>query len=320
MDEIVKEQIIELINSGKKSDAAKLYKLTLGVDLKIAKNHIDNWLKSGEFTTDSILESNALVIDTVLDSYIEFDMPFEQVSPLDNSNIDDLNLDIKKNKLNKKNKLLTEINSLIKECDSIEKVRLTQEVELKELQIQLNLKNIKLSDLVNSEYSNDNIRKKIKLVIEDLKSLFNDHYYSDIKNEKLHAEIKSKIFTNSLEDIIYKLEFKHNSLKLFFYCILKSLFPLAFAVFFAFLAFVHIGGLDGNLLTKEFAKLMIWFFFFILSASITKVILTPISIYSGKKFIALINNHKSDELAKKLNYLNSIHKLPKEVIHLIKQK
>ena len=243
---------------------------------------------------------------------IEPYVPFESVTPLENSYIDNSNSDNLNSILNKKKQLLSEIDVLIEETAKVSEEINNQEDELKELQNQLNNKNIELKDLVNLEYSVNTIEKTIASIIDDIKSLFNEHFNSDLINPNVYQIIKLKIYKNTIEDALLALVFKHNSSKIKIKEKFKSILSVAFS------SYLFYGAREIGMKYGEYSG----FGIFINCVAVVFIflaigILSNSSNYSGKDLIVLINNNKSNELSKKINYLNSIHKLPKEVLQLI---
>lgn len=220
----------------------------------------------------------------------------------------------------KQNQLENEIDTLYQSIDSFKNEQLLKNEELRGLRAALNEKEAALSNAINNVYSSKNIHKSIA----DFYSFLNSLYYNKfnvqlVEDEgKFKGEFYKKILDESVESIIKPMNFKHNSGKLKAKGLFNFILIAAFASLFFYLA-------------HEFGRTLSFydgweynFFGWLLNAcggflalGALGALLTLASIKS-EVVIALIQNDDNVNFKELLNYLNTIHKLPKEIKNLIK--
>lgn len=308
MDDAVILEIFELIKKGEKLKAVKLYKNTFGVSLMEAKDYIENLQAPNEFTSKTNINTN---VPNPNPMYLS---DFENISSSENTTSENTS---EKVKLNNKEQLFKQIDSLIRVTETIHEETLVHEAELEILHVEL-------AELINKDFSIDTIDETILSVISDIKTIFKKHYNSDLLADTIYGKIKNGIFNMNLDSIISKSVFKHKSWKLKFKTILSISLIVCFSALLFYCAHEYFMAYDNSyhinydVPEKEYLTFGIWLNGIGICIHIfTLGLLLSINEFKGEELIILINKNKTAVIIKKLDYLNSLHKLPKEVIQII---
>jgi hypothetical protein len=287
--------VIDEIKSGNKLAAVKLLKDKTGWGLKECKDWVDD---RNERLTDELSEEDIHHPSYSLNHNIVRDIKIES----------------------RKLIIENEIDTLYQSIESFKNEQSLKNEELSSLREALNEKKEALSNAINNVYSRKNIHKSIA----DFYSLLNSLYYNKfnvkfVEDEgKFKGDFYKKILDQSVESIIKPMSFKHNSGQLK----AKGLFN-----------FISISALSSLFfyLAHEFGRTLSfydgWEYNFLgwilntcggfLALGALGALLTLSSLKS-EVVISVIQNDENANFKELLNYLNSIHKLPKEIKNLIK--
>lgn len=225
--------------------------------------------------------------------------------------------------ISKRNNIKLEIEQLYEKVDSFANERAILLEELTRANILFKRNNEELDNTINKIYNRKKIKESIAEFVKQLNELylnkFNCELVADISI--FNKELFHQILGNSIESIFKSMKFVRmlSPLKITtLFVLLVFLLPgLAF-----YLAYVYGRGFDSYGGDWEYNNLG-----YILNGTgigyclflkqILSVIPTTSDVYSDE-VLSLIKNEKEQQFRTLLNYLNSIHSLPKEILKRIK--
>jgi uncharacterized membrane protein len=227
--------------------------------------------------------------------------------------------------LNKKNEILSEIESSIKNIDGKKSDLEKLENDIATLKKQIEELKKDKSNLVNEEYASQKIDKEIKFFIKEIKLIFKEKYKSDLICDDLYKTIKLKINNNSIDQILIEQKsFKHNSSRLNLKKVLQSFLFLITAASFLLIAYLNKEYYGGVYKPGMVIKFYTNFGVILNILGVILIILGLgnmifINMMLSVELKNLINKKKSEELNNTIDFLNSIHQLPKEIKEMVKK-
>lgn len=223
--------------------------------------------------------------------------------------------------MNKKELLFEEIKNLKREIENINSEIIFQKEEIKKSTDLLEKRKKEREAFIRELYSTSNIDNMVSSTLLLLDEKLNSHYKSKFTPNipDFEKEIKLEIFTKDFYTIISRFNYKHKSNKLRFGRFLNFIVYglLAFAVIFIasnYLSERDYSGEKHLTWLGVFAVVLGWILF--IASFIQLFLLSSILGHNYKKKIIAI---KTEDLSQKIEYLNSLHKLPKEVKKVVTQ-
>ena len=222
----------------------------------------------------------------------------------------------------KQDKIEKEIEILSEKIDSLDEKTLNLKKEISLARKVILGKRDELFEVINFDFSNKKIDSSISKFFKILNELYLNKYYCQLIKPEIQKKFEKALIddikTRSIEEIISQCTFQHNSWKMKFKSwmfIMPFLGLTVFEIYFTISRWDSwMWQLQGTILSASFWLAGIAG---ILIVSVGAMILVIPNLPS-KYVLQLIENEKEGELQTLLNYLNSIHKLPKEIKTLIK--
>ena len=226
----------------------------------------------------------------------------------------------------KSSEIEKEIQLLYQNIETLDEQKIKKIDEIANLKSVLDEKKLALSDLINNIYSSNSINNNIAEFYTLLNTQYYNKYNSNLVDDeaKFRGEFYKIIKESSVESIISKLHFKHNSGKLkakgWFYILILT----GIAVLLFILAYENFRPYDawqkyktGNGRSYNYIG---WFINavggFLALAGLGKLL--TLSLVPNEDVKRMINSNNDPNFKELLNYLNSIHRLPEEIKKLIK--
>jgi hypothetical protein len=219
----------------------------------------------------------------------------------------------------KQDKIEKEIEILSEKIDSLDEKTLNLKKEISLARKVILEKRDELFEVINFDFSNKKIDSSTSKFLKILNELYLNKYYCQLIKPEIQKKFEKALIddikTRSIEEIISQCTFQHNSWKIKFkswMCIMPFLGLTVFEIYFTISRWGTWEGMDLGGAS---------FWLVVIAGILILGVIGAISLISNlpSSFVLqLIENEKEGELQTLLNYLNSIHKLPKEIKLLIK--